>query len=48
MAEDLTRRDFVKAGALTAAGAALGLKPTYTVYAGNPTNEKTAAAARQT
>ena len=41
MAEHLTRRDFVKAGALTAAGAALGLTPTYTVYAGNPTNEKT-------
>ncbi|MFH1923622.1 MAG: aldo/keto reductase [Planctomycetota bacterium] len=42
MAENLTRRDFVKAGALSAAGAALGLTPTYTVYAGNPTNEKTA------
>lgn len=42
MVENLTRRDFVKAGTLSAAGAALGLIPTYTVYAGNPTNEKTA------
>ena len=42
MAENLTRRDFVKAGALSAAGAALGLTPAYTVYAGNPTHEKTA------
>ncbi|MFC1597886.1 aldo/keto reductase [Planctomycetota bacterium] len=42
MAENLTRRDFVKAGALSAAGAALGLTPTYTVYAGNPNHEKTA------
>jgi len=42
MVEHVTRRDFVKAGALTAAGAALGWTPTYTVYAGNPTKEKTA------
>jgi len=42
MAESITRRDFVKAGALGAAGAALGWTPTYTVYAGNPTKEKTA------
>ena len=42
MADNMTRRDFVKAGALTAAGAALGLTPTYTVHAGNPSKEKTA------
>jgi len=42
MTEDISRRDFVKLGAMTAAGAALGLVPTYTVYAGNPTKEKTA------
>jgi len=41
MSDNVTRRDFVKAGALTAAGGALGLAPTFTVYAGNPTNEKT-------
>ena len=37
----VSRRDFVKAGAVTAAGMAVGITPTYTVYAGNPTNEKT-------
>jgi len=42
MAESITRRDFVKAGALGAAGAALGWTPTYTVYAGNPAKEDTA------
>ena len=42
MAENrVTRRDFVKAGAVTAAGVAAGITPTYTVFAGNPTNEKT-------
>ncbi|HUT95144.1 MAG TPA: aldo/keto reductase [Thermoguttaceae bacterium] len=34
----VTRRDFVKAGAVTAAGVVAG---THTVYAGNPTDEKT-------
>ena len=38
----VTRRDFVKAGSLAAAGMALGWTPTYTVYASNPTMEKTA------
>jgi aryl-alcohol dehydrogenase-like predicted oxidoreductase len=42
MADNITRRDFVKAGTLTAAGTALGLIPTYTIHAGNPTREKTA------
>ena len=42
MVENMTRRDFVRAGTVSAAGAALGLTPTYTVYAGNPTKEKTA------
>ncbi len=37
----VTRRDFVKAGAAAAAGVAAGVTPTYTVHAGNPTNEKT-------
>jgi aryl-alcohol dehydrogenase-like predicted oxidoreductase len=41
MSDRITRRDFVKAGAATAAGGALGVAPTFTVYAGNPTNEKT-------
>jgi len=41
MTDKTTRRDFVKAGAITAAGAALGLAPTFTVLAGNPTGEKT-------
>ncbi|MDD4870046.1 MAG: aldo/keto reductase [Kiritimatiellae bacterium] len=38
---NITRRNFVKASALAAAGAALAWTPTYTVYAGNPTKEKT-------
>ena len=37
----LTRRDFVCDSALAAAGAALGLTATKTVYAGNPTEEDT-------
>lgn len=41
MADHITRRDFVKAGALTAAGTVLGLTPTYTIHAGNPRKEKT-------
>ena len=41
MGDDLTRRDFVKAGALVATGGAFGLTPTFTVFAGNPTKEKT-------
>jgi len=41
MTDKTTRRDFVKAGAITAAGAALGLAPTFTVLAGNHTGEKT-------
>jgi aryl-alcohol dehydrogenase-like predicted oxidoreductase len=42
MSHDITRRDFVKAGAAMAAGAAFGLVPTHTIFAGNPTGEKTA------
>ncbi len=42
MAENrVTRRDFVKAGAATAAGVAAGITPTYTMHAGNPNDEKT-------
>ena len=41
MADKVTRRAFVKAGAAAAAGVTAGIKPTYTVYAGNPSNEKT-------
>jgi aryl-alcohol dehydrogenase-like predicted oxidoreductase len=37
----LTRRDFVRTGAVAAAGMAVGLTPCRTVYAGNPTDEKT-------
>jgi len=37
----LTRRDFVRTGAVAAAGAAVGLVPTYTVKAGNPEGAKT-------
>jgi len=37
----LTRRDFVKTGAVAAAGMAAGIAPTRTVFAGNPTNEET-------
>lgn len=36
----VTRRDFVKTGAVAAAGLA-GLTPAYTVHAGNPANEDT-------
>ena len=38
---NVSRRDFVRTGMVAAAGAAVGFKPTYTVFAGNPTNEKT-------
>ncbi len=37
----LTRRDFVKTGAVAAAGVAAGIAPIHTVYAGNPTHRKT-------
>ena len=37
----VSRRDFVKAGAVAAAGVAVGVAPGSIVYAGNPTNEKT-------
>lgn len=37
----LTRRDFVKTGAVAAAGMAAGIAPRHTVLAGNPTNENT-------
>ncbi len=37
----LSRRQFVRTGAAAAAGIAAGLTGTYTVYAGNPTKEKT-------
>ena len=37
----VSRRDFVKTAAVAAAGITVGIKPTYTVYAGNPTKEKT-------
>lgn len=40
--DHITRRDFVKAGAMAAAGTAVGWVPTHTVYAGNPTGERTA------
>ena len=33
---NVTRRDFIRGGAVAAVGAALGLTPTYTVRAGNP------------
>jgi len=36
MAEKVTRRDFVRTGAVAAAGVAAGLTPTLTVAAGNP------------
>jgi len=39
--ERLTRRDFVKTGAVAAAGMAAAVVPGRVVYAGNPTNEKT-------
>ena len=41
MVEQVTRRDFVKTGAAAATGLAAGVKPAYTVYAGNPDNKKT-------
>ena len=34
--EHLTRREFVKTAAVTAGSVAVGIAPTYTVYAGNP------------
>ncbi len=37
----LSRRDFVKTGAVAAAGVAAGIAPAHTVYAGNPTDQKT-------
>jgi aryl-alcohol dehydrogenase-like predicted oxidoreductase len=37
----VTRRDFVKTGAVVATGAAVGLTPTYTVAADNPQNADT-------
>lgn len=42
MSDRMTRRHFVKAGAVTAAGGAFALAPTFTVYAGNPDQQKTA------
>ena len=33
---NVTRRDFIRSGAVATVGAALGLTPTYTVRAGNP------------
>ena len=41
MVEQVSRRDFVKTGAVAAAGLATAVHPTYTVYAGNPDNKKT-------
>ena len=41
MTDKLTRREFVRGSAVAAAGVAAGITPTYTVYADNPTNEKT-------
>jgi len=41
MDEKLTRRDFVRGSAVAAAALAAGLKPTQTVYAGNPDNVDT-------
>ena len=41
MTDRVTRRDFVKAGAAAAMAAAMGITPIRTVYAGNPTKEKT-------
>ncbi|HOA52152.1 MAG TPA: twin-arginine translocation signal domain-containing protein, partial [Thermogutta sp.] len=35
---EINRRDFVRTGITAAAGAALGLQPTFTVKAGNPEN----------
>ena len=41
MSNKVSRRDFVKTGAVAAAGVAAGITPIPTVYAGNPTGEKT-------
>ena len=41
MADKVTRREFVRDAAVTAAGVAAGLTGTYTVRAGNPENAKT-------
>jgi len=41
MSEKVTRREFVRDGAVAAAGIAAGLAADRTVYAGNPTNKKT-------
>ena len=38
---NVTRRDFMRGGAVAAVGAALGLTPTYTVRAGNPDKSDT-------
>ncbi|NUQ61600.1 MAG: aldo/keto reductase [Pirellulales bacterium] len=39
--QSFTRREFVRAGAVAAAAVAAGLKPTYTVAAGNPASADT-------
>jgi len=41
MSDKVTRREFVRDGAVAAAGIAAGLSASRTVYAGNPTNKKT-------
>jgi aryl-alcohol dehydrogenase-like predicted oxidoreductase len=41
MSDKLTRREFVRTGAVAAAAMASGLVPTRTVYPGNPTGEDT-------
>ncbi len=38
---NVTRRDFIRGGAVATVGAALGLTPTYTVQAGNPAKADT-------
>ena len=43
MKDQVTRRDFVKTGVVAAAGMAAGIAPIPTVYAGNPTDQKTDA-----
>ena len=40
---NVTRRDFIRGGAVATVGAALGLTPTYTVQAGNPDKADTQA-----
>ena len=37
----VSRREFVRSSAMAAAGMSAAITPTYTVYAGNPTNQKT-------